>query len=127
MEVVFLIQGSDLLLRVNGSEVKTPIKFSVGIYDVSTSAVRNADGTMNIDRVGTKRKLEMEWSTLTWSETATLLSAVTDVYFNVTYPDPKTGTYRSIVCYRGDITAPMAIMKNDNPYWKGLKMNWIEQ
>lgn len=107
--------------------VKSPSKFSVEVFDVSSSAERNAMGEALIDRVGIKRKLIMEWPALTNSEQATLLSAVQDIFFNVTYPDPITGTERSIVCYVGNRTAPVAIMRNGRPIWNGLKMNWIEQ
>ena len=79
------------MLKVNGTTIKTPQKMSVGIYDVSKNADRNAEGTIMIDRVAVKRKVECEWGALTNAEMSALLSAVTSVFFSVTYPDPQTG------------------------------------
>jgi hypothetical protein len=99
---------------------------SVGIYDVSKSADRNAQGDILIDRVAVKRKLEMEWSALTNAEMSSLLSAVTDVFFSVTFPDPQTGGNKTITCYVGDRTAPV-YKYNGTPLWEGLRMNFIEK
>ena len=100
---------------------------SVGIYDVSSTADRNAQGLIVIDRVATKRKIEMEWGALTNAEISTLLSAVTDMFFTVTFPDPQTGASKTITCYVGDRTAPVYRETSGVPLWEGLKMNFIEQ
>ena len=95
------------MIWVNGARIHTPSKFSVNVYDVSSEASRNAMGEIMIDRVGVKRKLEMEWPALSNDAVAMLLSVVTDIFFTVTYPDPITGTDRTITCYCGDRTAPL--------------------
>ena len=100
---------------------------SVGIYDVSSTADRNAQGLIVIDRVATKRKIEMEWGALTNTEISTLLSAVTAMFFTVTFPDPQTGAAKTITCYAGDRTAPVYRETSGVPLWEGLKMNFIEQ
>ncbi|MGI6691156.1 MAG: DUF6711 family protein [Christensenellales bacterium] len=115
------------MINVNGVKIKTPQKLSVGIYDVSKSADRNAEGTILIDRVAVKRKLEMEWGALTNAEISALLSAVTSVFFSVTYPDPQTGGSKTITCYVGDRSIPMLMYRGGVPMWEGLKMNFIEQ
>lgn len=115
------------MIKVNGSAISTPSKLSVGIYDVSKNADRNAEGTILIDRVAVKRKLEMEWGPLTNSQISALLSKVTDVFFSVTYPDPQTGGNKTITCYVGDRSVPMLMYQNGIPMWEGLKMNFIEK
>lgn len=115
------------MIKVNGISIKTPKKLAVGIYDVSKNADRNAQGTILIDRVAVKRKLEMEWGALTNAEIAPILSAVTAVFFSVTYPDPQTSGNKTITCYVGDRTIPMYRMIGTTPMWEGLKMNFIEQ
>lgn len=115
------------MISVNGQKLKTPKKMSVGIYDVSKNADRNAQGTILIDRVAVKRKIEMEWGHLTNAEMASILSAVQDVFFSVTYPDPLTGTSNTITCYAGDRTAPIYQVINGTVRWDGLKMNFIER
>lgn len=115
------------MITVNGTTIKTPQKLSVGIYDVSSNADRNAQGKIVIDRVAVKRKLEMEWGALTNAQISAILTAVTSVFFSVTYPDPQTGANLTITCYVGDRTAPMLMYQNNTPMWEGLKMNFIEQ
>ena len=46
------------MIRINGVTIPTPSDYSVGIMDLS-QAERNANGTMIIERIATKRKLEM--------------------------------------------------------------------
>ena len=115
------------MIKVNGTLIKTPKSFVPGIYDVSKTADRNAEGTILIDRVAVKRKLEMEWGALTNSEISAILSKVTSVFFTVEYPDPETGGNRTITCYVGDRTAPVHKYTGSTPMWEGLKMNFIEQ
>lgn len=115
------------MIIVNGVTIKTPQRLSVGIYDVSSNADRNAQGTIVIDRVAVKRKLEMEWGALSNAEISAILSAVTAVFFSVTYPDPQTGGNKTITCYVGDRSAPMARYKAGGIVWEGLKMNFIER
>ena len=115
------------MISVNGTTITTPAKMSVGIYDVSKSADRNAQGDILIDRVAVKRKLEMEWGPLSNSAISTLLGLVTDVFFTVIYPDPLTGAAKTITCYVGDRTAPALKYTSGTPYWEGLKMNFIER
>lgn len=115
------------MLKVNSTTIRTPKKMSVGIYDVSKTADRNAEGTILIDRAAVKRKIECEWGLLTNAQMSTLLSAVTSVFFTVTYPDPQTGGSKTITCYVGDRTAPVHRVVGGVPVWDGLKMNFIEQ
>ena len=114
------------VLFIGSSYVKTPKRLTVGIYDVSASADRNAKGEILIDRVAVKRKVECEWGALTNSEISTILGAATDVFFTVKYPDPLTGTEKTITCYVGDRTAPI-YKDSGTPVWEGLKMNLIEK
>jgi hypothetical protein len=115
------------MISVNGAAISSPSKMSVGIYDVSRSADRNAEGDILIDRVAVKRKLECEWPPLSNAAMSTLLSAVTSVFFTVTYPDPQDGTDKTITCYVGDRTAPVLKYTAGVPYWEGLRMNFIER
>ena len=114
------------MLKVNGTTIKTPKRMSVGIYDVSKSEDRNAQGDILIDRVAVKRKVECEWGALTNAEMSALLSACTAVFFSVTFPDPQTGGNKTMTCYVGDRTAPV-YKYNGTPLWEGLKMNFIEK
>jgi hypothetical protein len=115
-----------MMIYIDNKSITDPASFSVGIMDIST-AERNAQGTMMIDRIATKRKLELSWSALTSGQIATILSAVDKIFFLVTYPDPQTGKAETKTFYVGDRTTPVVTYKNGVPLWKELKMNFIER
>ena len=113
-------------MKINGTTIKTPSTLQVDIMDIDGEAYRNAQGTMLRDRVAVKRKLNCTWNALTDAEMSTLLSAVVNQSFTVTYPDPQTGTDITKTFYVGDRNAPVYWIQNGEPLWKGLTMNWIE-
>lgn len=118
------------MLKLNGIPVKSPKVFQADIYDIdSENTQRNTLGEMLRDRVAVKRKLICEWAPLTMEEIAPILSAVTDVYLEVTYPDPVTGKKQETkTFYVGDRSAPLLLVRESGEYlWEGLKMNFIEK
>lgn len=113
------------MITVNGSAISTPSSFQVGIMDLS-KAERNANGTMIIERITTKRKLELGWAYLSQSDLAALFVAVSPVTFTVVYPDPQTGAARSGTFYAGDRSAGMIDYQNGVPRYKDTKFNIVE-
>lgn len=79
------------MININGSEIKIPKSFQVTVSDIDGESNRNAQGELLRDRVAVKRKLECEWPPLNATDCSTLLKAVQDVFFDVTYPDPLEG------------------------------------
>jgi len=115
------------MITVGGVAIVTPSDFSVGVMDVS-KAERNAAGTILIERITTKRKLEMSWKYLTNAQASALITAVSiSVFFTVVYPDPYTGAARSGTFYVGDRNAGMMRYKAGVPEWTGTKFNFIER
>ena len=116
------------LLTINGVAQKTPKNFSISISDIDGETTRNALGTMIRDRIATKVKLELEFPPLTQSEVSALLNATSNVFFNVTYQDPKAGMVTKEM-YVGDRTIPMYRFGNGTTdlIWEGLKMNFVER
>lgn len=113
-------------LTINGTAVAVPKSFSVAVTDVDGKSTRNSNGDMVRDRITVKRKLECEWAPLTQEEMATLLAAVSPVFFNVTYPDPMTGMTTKEF-YVGDRTAPAYSFNEQFRPWSGVTMNFIER
>lgn len=103
----------------------TPSGFQVGIMDIS-KAERTANGTMQIERVATKQKLELSYAFLTKEELASVLLAVSYVTFSVRYPDPQTNTVRQARFYCGDRSAGMLDYINGVPRYRDVKFNLIE-
>ncbi|MGX7195151.1 DUF6711 family protein [Enterococcus olivae] len=114
-------------LAIGGVVVKTPKTFSVDIEDIDSESGRNANGDMIRDRVGVKRKLNLEWAPLSDSEISTILQSVRNQFFQATYPDPVTGSMETKTFYVGTRSAPTYSWNSKLPKWEGLTMNFIER
>lgn len=109
---------------------KAPSKFSVTIADLDDgeSTTRTSDGYLWRDRIAVKRKINIGWDLVEWSVASEILQAFSDVFFDVTYPDPQTGAMATIECYAGDRPTAVAIDLGDGElWWSGLEFNLIER
>jgi len=113
------------MITVDGAAIPTPSSFQVGVMDLS-KAERNANGTLIIERIATKRKLELGWSYLSQVDLAALFTAVSPVTFTVVYPDAQTGAARSCTCYAGDRSAGMIDYQGGEARYKDVKFSVIE-
>ena len=114
------------MLKINGVEITTPKAFEVTVTDLDGETNRNANGKMIRDRIAIKRKITLEWGPLSQKQVSTLLNAVSNVFFSVTFPDPQSGVITKTM-YVGDRTSPAYRVINREIKWQGLKMNFIEQ
>jgi hypothetical protein len=114
------------LVTVGGVALPTPTDFQVGIMDIS-KAERNANGTMIIERVATKRKLFITYSYVKESDAATILKAIAPTSYTVTYLDPQTRAMKSGSFYCGDRNIGMIDYINGFPRYKDLTFNLIER
>ena len=114
------------MISINGVVIATPKSYEATVTDLDGETNRNANGELIRDRIAVKRKLNLEWGPLTQAETQTLLSAVSSVFFTVTFPDPQSGMITKTM-YVGDRTAPAYSFINGEVKWQGLKMNFIEK
>lgn len=112
------------VLVINGVSVPTPSDMQVGIMDIS-KADRNTKGDMILERIATKRKLQLTWKFLTDSDLSSILGAVSGVSFNVTYPDPQSGS-RTAKFYCGDRNAGVLDIQNSILRYKDVKFDLIE-
>lgn len=114
------------MLKINGVDIPTPSEYMVGIMDIS-NAERNASGLMVIDRIATKRKIELNWKYLSKDDLSSLLAAVSDVFFQVTYIDPQTNGTKTGTFYCGDRNTGAIDYRNGVIRWKDIKFNLIER
>jgi hypothetical protein len=114
------------LITANGVVLPTPSDFQVGIMDLSKSE-RNAAGTMIIERIATKRKISLTWSYLSAADLSTILTAVSPVFYDVTYMDPQTNGLRTGSFYCGDRSLGMISFINGVPQYKETKFELIER
>lgn len=114
------------LIEIDGVALPTPTDFIVGIQDLSKSE-RNANGTMIMERIATKRKIDLSWSYLTRDELSQLLELVSGVFFSVTYMDPQINAMTTGTFYCGDRNIGMLDFRNGVPRYKDVKFPLIER
>lgn len=114
------------LITANGVDLPTPSAIDVGVQDIS-KAERNAQGTMIIERIATKKTIDITYNYLNASDLSTILTAVGAVFFNVTYLDPVTNTNITSSFYCGDRSIGMLSYINGVPIYQNTKFSLIER
>lgn len=114
------------LIKINGVEIPTPSDYNVGIQDIS-NAERNANGTIIIERIATKRKIEINWKSLSKDNVSRVLSLVSPVFFYVEYVDPQDNGVRTGTFYSGDRSCGALSFINGVIKYKDIKFNLIER
>lgn len=114
------------MLIVNGANMPAPSGLHVSIADTSGGVTRSASGRAVLDRSVLKRRLDLNWAHLSGAELALLLQE-TQGFFTVRYPDPMTGSERSMQCCCGEKTTGMLRMQDGRPVWTDVKMSWTER
>lgn len=113
-------------IKINGVELLAPSSFTVNIQDLS-NAERNANGTIIIERIATKRTLNYSRDLLTAQEMSTILKQISPVFFSAEYFDPEDNAFKTGTFYCGDRKAPMMVFKNGVPYYKSLSFTLVER
>lgn len=114
------------MIKINGTTIPTPSGYQVGVMDLS-KAERNARGDMIIERIATKRKLELTWSYLSQAQLAQLLQLVSPVFVTVEYPDPQDGAVKTGTFYAGDRNTSAVDYRNGVMRWKDVKFSLVER
>lgn len=114
------------MLKLNGITVRQPNSMTVNINDLDDRTTRSANGTLIRDRIAIKRKINLTWAVLTPSQLSTILQAVKNTHFLVTYPDPYVGSTQTKTFYVGDRSSAIYTYKDGSPVWENLAMNLIE-
>lgn len=114
------------LLNIGGVDMPTPSDLTFGVVDID-KAERNANGFMILERIATKRKLDMSWLYLSPTQLSTLLNAVSGVSFTVIYMDPVTNANRTASFYCGDRTVGVIDFQGGVPRYKDCKFSIIER
>ncbi len=100
--------------------------FSVQDID-SAETGRNQEGTMMRDRIATKIKWQFTFPPLNRVLCANLLNALSDVTFELEYPDPyKAAGTSTATCYVGDRTTPIYSTASEMPMWENIAFSIVE-
>lgn len=113
-------------MLLDGVQIKTP-HLEVGSFLISKSE-RTADGTMTMDIIAEKRRLDLTWPLIKDVDLQQILSLLKSKTFHtVTYPDPEYGEDRTITVYRGDVTTQAGHRVAGTRYWTDVSIALIEQ
>lgn len=119
------------MIKINGVDLpKFPSTFKVTISDLDDqdSTARTMDGILHRDRIAIKQKIELSFKMLTGPELATTLQMISDVFFDVTYPNPYTGADDTKTFYVGDRSAPVGKRNaNGDLFWTEVSFNFVEK
>jgi len=93
------------LVTINGHGIANPSEIERGTFRL-TKAERTADGTMVMDLIAIKRRVDLRWDRIAEAEYRQILDLLeADVFHEITYPDPQSPDgRRTITAYVGDIT-----------------------
>jgi hypothetical protein len=114
------------LLTIGVAEMPTPTEMNISYMDLS-KAERNANGLMIIERITTKRKLEIKYAYLNSTDLATILNAVAPTFYNVTFWDVKSNGFQTASMYCGDRSVGWLDFVDGVPRYKDLSFDLIER
>lgn len=113
-------------MLLDGVQIKTP-HLEVGSFLISKSE-RTADGTMTMDIIAEKRRLDLDWPIIRDTDLQQILSLLKSKTFHtVTYPDPEHGEDHTITVYRGDAKSVPGHKVEGTRYYTDVSISLIEQ
>lgn len=114
------------LISINGVAIPTPSEMKPSIMNISNSE-RNANGTMIMEIIAQKQKLELSWNVISAEDLSSLLNLIDATFFNVEYPNPKTNGRTVKTMYCGDRSVGVMSYVNEQIRYKDFKVNFIER
>lgn len=115
-------------LKLNGQTIKSPTEITVSPENLD-KAERTMDGTMVVDIIGTKCKLDVRWEYLPKEDMAILANATkSDAFTLVSFHDKITGTLVTITARAEGLTySPFYDWARDRLMWKGVAITFKEK
>jgi len=116
---------ANTMITIGSSTVRTPSDMRVSFLDVQ-NVERNAAGLAVIDRIARKKRVSMSWNYISNSDLSTVLSAISGIYFNLTYPEASGAV--TISCYVEMFEAGLQKYSGGAAVgWKDTKLEVIER
>ena len=96
------------LLKFGNTNMPEPSSMTWSLERVSSAdAGRTQDGTMHVEQVALKRKLQLAWNNIDFATAKTILTAANPEYINVTYYDFLLGANTTKKFYTGEQSIPV--------------------
>lgn len=119
------------ILKINNQVIQNPIslQWQESDLDSSEGSGRNQLGDLFRDRITTKRKVSVSFPPMKDEQMASLLEAISPVFFELEYPDPKLGKRNSMTVYVSDRSVPIYMFDKtlDQWIWQGMSIDFIEK
>ena len=117
------------ITKASGTQVNLPDPSMINWEEIEV--LGSGTGTNQVgdgfkDVVNHKISLQVGWPALTQTNISTILNAITDTYFDITYIDPKNGTVTKTFGVESK-SVPMLFIKNNTAYWSGLSIIFQER
>lgn len=77
-------------IKVNGTPIPDPSKWTYQVGDLDTSGNRDATGLLHRAYVATKINYEFSWNAIEWEMLQHIVTAVQNPQFTLVAPDPRT-------------------------------------
>ena len=115
-------------LRVNGLAIKAPSEITVSPENLD-KAERTMDGTLVVDVIGTKRKVDVKWEYLSKEDMTILANATKDSAFTmITFHDKATGALISMTARGEGLTyCPFYNWSRGVLMWKSVAITFTER
>lgn len=114
------------MIKISGTTIKSPSTFNVKVEDIKRK-VQNANGKNIIQKIGTRRTISLSYKVITSVELKVIYDLITDGYFNVEYPDPKTGNLRTGSFTSESIDNEVLLYISNSPLWSSITIELEEE
>lgn len=115
-------------LKINDKTIKSPSEISHS-YEVLDKAERTIDGTMVVDLIGRKRKVDVSWEYLSKEDMKILATETkTGTFVTVTFHDSITGALTTITARPKDLVyQPYYDWAKSKILWKSVAISFVER
>lgn len=114
------------LFKIGVDIMPTPSKYDVSVMDLS-KAERSSKGRMIIERIATKKKIAISYNYLIAQELAFLLTKLSPTFYDVTYLDPVSNTFKTASFYCGDRQVGMVSFTDGIATYENVSFDLIER
>jgi len=120
--------AKEIFLVVDDDTMPCPAVCTWGLQDVSANESGRTDDTlMHKNRVGQKRKLDLQWNAKDRNVAHIIIKAFNPEYIDVTYWDLLDGKYETRTFYAGDRSAPYKCWWDGKRIFESVSFNIIER
>ena len=114
--------------KISGKKIKAPTELSIS-PEILDKAERTVDGTMVVDIIGTKRRVDVSWEYLSKEDMTTLTKAIgSDKFTVIEFRDTATSNMVTMTARSEGLTyAPHYDWAKSRLMWKSVSVSFTER